>query len=133
MKTQHELSLRVSEDDEFPSFKAGSVGTPTFAQSSTQLTHYTKFGEQTKPKTTDLTDHLEDSTQASSEGSSGLELSFDTSLSQNLESERPSKKSKKAKGQPKEKSPTEDWKRKVKTEFCKFWLKGLECENQSNG
>lgn len=23
------------------------------------------------------------------------------------------------------------WKRKVKTELCKFWLNGLQCENQN--
>ena len=47
--------------------------------------------------------------------------------------EKPAKKAKKVKGQPKDKSPMEDWKRKVKTEFCKFWLKGLKCENSTNG
>jgi hypothetical protein len=26
-----------------------------------------------------------------------------------------------------------NWKGKVKTEFCHFWLKGLPCENQADG
>jgi len=38
------------------------------------------------------------------------------------------KKVKKAKPE----TPTE-WKKKVKTEFCKFWLKGQECDNLTNG
>jgi hypothetical protein len=66
---------------------------------------------------------MEYSTQASS--SEGTELSFDSS--QNLDKDK-RKRTKKAK-----KTQPEEWKRKLKTEFCRFWLKGQECENHAAG
>lgn len=66
-----------------------------------------------------------DAVECSTQASSSAESSFDSS--RNLDKDRRKKAKKVKKAQP------EEWKRKVKTEFCRFWLKGMACENQTNG
>lgn len=74
----------------------------------------------------------------SSENASAASLSDSESTKDELSQRSPSPKAqsdqkpkKKSKKKAETKQESLEWKRKVKTELCKYWLAGQDCENQS--
>jgi hypothetical protein len=116
-----------------PKMMGKEVGYDTVPMLDLKLTQTTSVYDQATPKTCSTVG----SSAASYCNSDEEELSFETIIESS-----PFKKISKCQSikyttlptietpQKRQSKQENNWKRKVKTELCRFWLQGLQCENQ---